>query len=116
MLPVASRMVAEHSGFAFADVFCDRGYFMAAEEALNAHTVKAAYAGGLCEKVGRSSPGYQADITIYDVSCPEEISYNLGFNPVSLAIKGGEVVLAAEEPLLIDHLSRCGTTTAPQKN
>ena len=89
---------------------------MTAEEALNAHTVNAAYAIGLGEKVGRLSPGYQADITIYDVSCLEEIPYNLGFNPVSSVIKRGRVVRTAEEPFGGDQLSRCGTTTAPLKN
>jgi imidazolonepropionase len=89
---------------------------MTAGEALNAHTVNAAYAIGLGEKIGRLSPGYQADITIYDVSCLEEIPYNLGFNPVSFVIKRGEVVRAAEEPLLNDRLTRSGTTTAPLKN
>ena len=65
-----------------------------AAEALNAHTVNAAYALGLGDKVGRLSPGYQADITIYDVSCLEEIPYNLGWNPVSSVIKRGVVVHA----------------------
>jgi imidazolonepropionase len=88
---------------------------MTVEEALNAHTVNAAYAIGLGKKVGRLSPGYQADITIYDVSCLEEIPYNMGFNPVSVVIKRGEVVRAAEELLLNDQLNRSGTTTAPLK-
>ncbi|MBS1989172.1 MAG: imidazolonepropionase [Cyanobacteria bacterium SZAS LIN-3] len=89
---------------------------MTAAEALNAHTVNAAYAIGLGEKVGRLSPGYQADITIYDVSCLEEIPYNLGFNPVSSVIKRGVVVRAPEEAFQSDLLDRRGTTTAPLKN
>ncbi|MBU6455355.1 MAG: imidazolonepropionase [Cyanobacteria bacterium REEB67] len=70
-----------------------------AAEALNALTVNAAYALGKGEKIGRLSPGYQADITIYDVSCLEEIPYNLGANPVSFVIKRGIVVRAPEEHL-----------------
>jgi imidazolonepropionase len=89
---------------------------MTVEEALNAHTVNAAYAIGLGKKVGRLSPGYQADITIYDVSCLEEIPYNMGFNPVNIVIKRGAVVSAAGGHLPNDGLTSCGTTRAPLKN
>ncbi len=62
------------------------------EEALTALTVNAAYAIGMGEKVGRLSPGYQADITMYDVGTLEEVPYNLGWNPVAQVIKKGRSV------------------------
>ena len=84
-----------------------------AAEALNALTVNAAYALGLGDVIGRLTPGYQADITIYDVSCLEEMPYNLGNNPVSMVIKRGEVVLAAQERFEQDRLHQCDTIMTP---
>lgn len=65
---------------------------MTVEEALTALTVNAAYAIGVGDKVGQIAPGYQADITIYDVQSIEEVPYNLGWNPVAMTIKQGKVV------------------------
>lgn len=65
---------------------------MTPEEALTALTVNSAYAIGAGDKVGQIAPGYQADITIYDVQTIEEVPYNLGWNPVSMTIKKGSIV------------------------
>lgn len=65
---------------------------MTPEEALTALTVNAAYAIGAGDKVGQIAPGYQADITIYDVQSIEEVPYNLGWNPVAMTIKKGAIV------------------------
>lgn len=62
------------------------------EEALTALTVNSAYAIGMGEKVGRLSPGYQADITMWNVGSLEEVPYNLGWNSVAQVIKKGHVV------------------------
>ncbi|MBS2000616.1 MAG: imidazolonepropionase [Cyanobacteria bacterium SZAS LIN-5] len=65
---------------------------MTPAEALTALTVNAAYAIGAGDKVGQIAPGYQADITIYDVQTMEEVPYNLGWNPVAMTIKKGSIV------------------------
>lgn len=62
------------------------------EEALTALTVNSAYAIGMGEKVGRLSPGYQADITMWNVGSLEEVPYNLGWNSVAQVIKKGQSV------------------------
>ncbi len=65
---------------------------MTPEEVLTALTVNSAYAIGAGDKVGQIAPGYQADITIYDVQTIEEVPYNLGWNPVNTTIKKGSIV------------------------
>lgn len=65
---------------------------MTVEEALAALTVNAAYAIGLGERVGRLTPGYQADLLLFDVSSLEEVPYNLGLNPVAWVVKRGKTV------------------------
>jgi len=67
---------------------------MTPEEALTALTLNAAFAIGLGDTVGMLREGYQADITIYDVSTLEEIPYNIGWNPVVSVIKRGALVVA----------------------
>lgn len=62
------------------------------EEALNCLTVNAAFMLGLGDQVGQIRDGYRADITIYDVSCLEEIAANIGWNPVVATIKDGRLV------------------------
>lgn len=62
------------------------------EEALTALTVNSAYAIGMGDKVGRLSPGYQADITMWNVGSLEEVPYNLGWNSVAQVIKKGHSV------------------------
>jgi len=61
------------------------------EEALTALTHNAAFAIGRGGTVGQLLSGYQADITIYDVPALEEGPYNLGWNPVAITIKKGEI-------------------------
>jgi imidazolonepropionase len=62
------------------------------EEALNCLTVNAAFMLGLGDQVGQIRDGYRADITIYDVSCLEEVAANIGWNPVIATIKDGRLV------------------------
>jgi len=59
------------------------------EEALTALTVNAAYAIGMGGLVGRLTPGYQADLILYDLGSLEEVPYNLGWNPVAQVVKKG---------------------------
>ena len=65
---------------------------MTVEEALSALTVNAAHAIGMGDLVGRLTPGYQADILIYDVGALEEVPYNMGLNPVATVVKKGKIV------------------------
>jgi imidazolonepropionase len=67
---------------------------MTVEEALTALTVNSAYAIGMGEVVGRLSPGYQADITLFNVGALEEVPYNLGWNSVHQVIKKGRVAFS----------------------
>jgi imidazolonepropionase len=65
---------------------------MTPEEALTALTINAAYAVGRGDRLGQIRPGFQADIVIFAVGQLEEIPYNLGWNPVSMTLKRGEIV------------------------
>ncbi len=65
---------------------------MLPEEALTALTVNGAYAIGLGANIGQLIPGFQADVTIYDVKSLEEVPYNIGWNPVKQVIKKGRIV------------------------
>jgi len=61
------------------------------EEALVALTVNPAFLLGLGDRIGQIREGYQADITIYDVACLEEVPYSIGRNPVLHTIKKGRI-------------------------
>ncbi|WP_299695061.1 imidazolonepropionase [uncultured Tateyamaria sp.] len=58
------------------------------EEALRGVTVNAARALGL-DAVGRIAPGHHADLAIWDISRPAELSYRIGFNPLHARLFGG---------------------------
>jgi imidazolonepropionase len=67
---------------------------MSANEVLTAVTVNAAHAVGLGHRIGQIREGYQADITIYDVSDLEQIAYNIGSYLVRSVLKKGRVVFS----------------------
>lgn len=52
------------------------------EESLNGVTVNAARALGLENQVGTLDVGKKAELAIWDVSHPAELSYRIGFNPL----------------------------------
>ena len=54
---------------------------MTPEEALSGVTRNAAQALGLADR-GRIAPGMVADLAIWDVETPGELSYRIGFNPL----------------------------------
>ncbi|HCW69090.1 MAG TPA: imidazolonepropionase, partial [Thalassospira lucentensis] len=58
------------------------------EEALVGATVHAAHALGL-DDTGQVKEGMRADLAIWDVSHPAELSYRIGFNPLFDRIFGG---------------------------
>ena len=61
---------------------------MTPEEALRGVTVNAARALGL-DDCGVITPGKRADLAIWDVTDPSELSYRIGFNPLQVRIFGG---------------------------
>ncbi len=61
---------------------------MTPEEALAGATRNAALALGLADR-GVIAPGMRADLAIWDVSIPAELSYRMGFNPLYAPVFGG---------------------------
>ncbi|MFD1883349.1 imidazolonepropionase [Paracoccus pacificus] len=60
-------------------------------EALAGVTRNAARALGLADR-GRIAAGLRADLAVWDVEHPAELSYRIGFNPLYSRIFGGELV------------------------
>ncbi len=58
------------------------------EEALRGVTVNAARALGLPD-LGTLAPGQRADLAVWDIEHPAELSYRIGFNPLHARIFGG---------------------------
>ncbi len=63
---------------------------MTPEEALAGVTRNAALALGLRDR-GTIQPGLRADLAVWDVKHPAELSYRIGFNPIYKRIFGGVV-------------------------
>ncbi|MGB0833281.1 MAG: imidazolonepropionase [Psychrobium sp.] len=61
-------------------------------EALAGVTLHAAKALGVQEKVGSLAVGKQADLVLWDIEHPAQLSYQYGVNPCAQVIKNGEVV------------------------
>jgi imidazolonepropionase len=61
---------------------------MTPEEALAGTTRVAARALGL-DDCGRIAPGLRADLAVWNVRHPAELSYRIGFNPLHARIFGG---------------------------
>lgn len=60
-------------------------------ECLTGVTRNAAHALGLADR-GRIAPGQRADLAIWDVAHPAELTYRIGFNPLHARVFGGEFV------------------------
>ena len=63
-------------------------FSMTPEETLRGVTSNAARALGL-KGIGKISPGYKADLAIWNVKEPAELSYRIGFNPLYKRVIGG---------------------------
>jgi len=61
------------------------------EEALLGVTANAAKALGLKDR-GVIAPGMKADLALWDVERPGDLAYPLGFNPLAVVIRDGEVI------------------------
>jgi imidazolonepropionase len=62
------------------------------EEALAGVTLHAARALGRANRLGTIEPGKQADLVLWDVETPAELSYYLGYTPKHRVIKRGVVL------------------------
>ncbi len=62
---------------------------LTAEEALAGTTRNAARALGLSAEAGTLEPGKRADLALWSVSDPAELSYRIGFNPLLKRFFGG---------------------------
>jgi imidazolonepropionase len=65
---------------------------MTPEEALAGVTREAARALGVKQDRGTLKQGKAADLAIWDIERPAELSYRIGFNPLYCAVKDGELV------------------------
>ncbi len=65
------------------------------EQALRGTTANAARALGLADR-GQLRPGLRADLALWEVETPGELSYALGRNPCVGVVKSGRVVLGQE--------------------
>ena len=64
---------------------------MTPAECLRGVTLNAAAALGMSDR-GRIAPGLRADLAVWDISHPAELSYRVGFNPLHARILGGKHV------------------------
>ena len=76
-LPLAMNMAATFFG-------------MTPEENLRGTTINAARALGL-KNVGRIAKGYKADLAVWDVQDPAELTYRIGNAPLYKRISGGKL-------------------------
>jgi len=61
---------------------------MTPEEALTGMTRNAALALGMNDS-GQLAPGHHANLAVWDIKHPAELSYRIGFNPLHSRIFGG---------------------------
>lgn len=62
---------------------------MTPEEALRGVTINAAKALGVADQTGSIGVGKRADLAVWDVKNPAELTYRIGFNPIKFSIFGG---------------------------
>ncbi|HQR48148.1 MAG TPA: imidazolonepropionase [Steroidobacteraceae bacterium] len=70
-----------------------RLFGLTSEEVLLGATRHAARALGLEAERGSIAPGHAADFAAWSVDSPDELGYWAGFNPCSMVVKDGEIVL-----------------------
>jgi imidazolonepropionase len=83
--PGASLLVAMH--------MARRLFGMTGDEVLLGVTRHAARALGESTRRGTLAPGYAADFAAWSIESLDELGYWIGFNPCSLVVRGGEIVL-----------------------
>jgi len=70
-----------------------RLFGLTSNEVLDGVTRHAARALGLGGDHGQVAPGYRADFAVWSIDTLDELGYWIGFNPCSMVVRGGEIVL-----------------------
>jgi imidazolonepropionase len=70
-----------------------RLFGMTSTEVLDGVTRNAARALGLAGRHGQIAPGFRADFAAWSIETPDELGYWIGYNPCSLVVRSGEIVL-----------------------
>jgi imidazolonepropionase len=70
-----------------------RLFGLASDEVLRGVTRNAARALGMQAERGSIEPGRAADFAVWSIDSPDELGYWAGFNPCSMVVKAGEIVL-----------------------
>jgi imidazolonepropionase len=70
-----------------------RLFGMSSSEVLDGVTRNAARALGLAQSHGQVAPGYRADFAAWSIATPDELGYWIGYNPCSLVVRSGEIVM-----------------------
>lgn len=70
-----------------------RLFGMGSDEVLRGVTRHAARALGLADRCGKLAPGLEADLAIWSIDTLDELGYWIGFNPCSMVVRGGAIVL-----------------------
>jgi imidazolonepropionase len=73
-----------------------RLFGLTSNEVLDGVTRHAARALGLGGDHGQIAPGYRADFAVWSIDTLDELGYWIGFNPCSMVVRGGEIVLERE--------------------
>jgi imidazolonepropionase len=66
---------------------------MTPEEALAGTTREAARALGMAHQRGTLEVGKAADLAVWNIERPAELSYRIGFNPLHCAVRDGDMTL-----------------------
>jgi imidazolonepropionase len=70
-----------------------RLFGMSSDEVLQGVTRNAARALGLQHCCGTLGPGLAADFAVWSVETLDELGYWIGYNPCSMVVRSGEIVL-----------------------
>jgi imidazolonepropionase len=70
-----------------------RLFGLTSDEVLHGVTRNAARALGMHAERGSIEPGRAADFAVWSIDSPDELGYWAGFNPCSMVVKAGEIVL-----------------------
>ena len=70
-----------------------RLFHMSSDEVLYGVTRHAARALGLQARCGTLAPGLDADFAVWSIETLDELGYWVGFNPCSMVVRSGEIVL-----------------------
>ena len=60
---------------------------------LDGVTRHAARALALEHRCGTLAPGLDADLAVWSIDTPDELGYWIGYNPCSMVVRAGEIVL-----------------------